>query len=115
MSYSSRSPYIAQEVTSELTNLFINENLSVRQQQSEDTTKFLESQLETARKSLAEQEDRIRQFKGQHIGEMPTQLASNLQILSGLQAQLQSDQDALNSATQQRAYLQSLSDQYHTL
>src|ERR1700731_2758976 len=35
VSYSSRDPRIAQEVTSELTNLFINENLEVRQQQSE--------------------------------------------------------------------------------
>ena len=81
VSYSSRDPHVAQQVTSELTNLFINENLEVRQQQSEDTTKFLESQLEAARKSLADQEDRIRQFKGQHVGEMPGQLASNLQIL----------------------------------
>ena len=39
-------------VTGELTNLFISENLEVRQQQSEDTTKFLEAQLETARQSL---------------------------------------------------------------
>ena len=44
--YSARDPHVAQQVTSELTNLFINENLEVRQQQSEDTTKFLESQLE---------------------------------------------------------------------
>jgi polysaccharide biosynthesis transport protein len=35
VSYSSRSPLLAQQVTSELTNLFINENLEVRQQQSE--------------------------------------------------------------------------------
>ena len=113
--YSSRDPQIAQQVTSELTNLFINENLEVRQQQSEDTTQFLESQLETARKSLADQEDRIRQFKAQHVGEMPAQLASNLQILTGLQAQLQSEEDALNAARQQHVYLQTLADQYRTM
>src|SRR5580693_746205 len=44
VSYSSRDPLVAQRVTSELTNLFINENLEVRQQQSQDTTTFLESQ-----------------------------------------------------------------------
>src|SRR3984885_2370257 len=32
--YSARDPYIAQKVTKELTDLFINENLEVRQQQS---------------------------------------------------------------------------------
>ena len=45
--YSARDPHLAQQVTSELTNLFISENLEVRQQQSEGTTKFLESQLES--------------------------------------------------------------------
>src|SRR6202161_4893809 len=64
VSYSSRDPRIAQQVTSELTNLFINENLEVRQQQSEDTTSFLPSQLETARKTLSAQEEQIREFKG---------------------------------------------------
>lgn len=115
VSFQSRDPHMAQQVTNELTNLFINENLEARQQQSEDTTKFLENQLEDARKTLADQEEKIREFKGQHVGEMPGQLQSNLQILSGLQAQLQSEQDALNAAKQQHVYLQSLADQYRTL
>jgi succinoglycan biosynthesis transport protein ExoP len=115
VSYSSRDPRMAQQVTSELTNLFISENLEVRQQQSEDTTTFLESQLETARKSLSDQEEKVREFKGQHVGEMPGQLASNLQILSGLQSQLQNEEDALNTAKQQHVYLQTLADQYRTL
>src|SRR6202050_3302260 len=115
VSYTSRSPQMAQQVTSELTNLFISENLEVRQQQSEDTTTFLESQLETARKTLSDQEEQIRQFKGQHVGEMPGQLASNLQILSGLQSQLQNEQDSLNAARQQHVYLQTLADQYRAL
>src|SRR5215467_1053376 len=115
VSYSSRSPQLAQQITGEVTNLFINENLEVRQQQSEGTTQFLETQLESARKSLADQEDKIREFKAQHLGEMPGQLASNLQILQGLQAQLQTAEDSLNAARQQRVYLQTLADQYHTL
>jgi succinoglycan biosynthesis transport protein ExoP len=111
VAYSSRDPQIAQKVTGELTNLFINENLEVQQSQSEDTTKFLEIQLENARSGLAAQEDKIRQFKAEHVGEMPEQLSSNLQILSGMQAQLQSDEDALNAAKQQGVYLQTLADQ----
>jgi polysaccharide chain length determinant protein (PEP-CTERM system associated) len=115
VSYQSRSPQVAQQVTSELTNLFISENLEVRQQESEGTTKFLESQLETARKALSAQEDKIRDFKGQHPGELPTQLSSNLQILSGMQGQLQSEEDALNTANQQRVYLETLLSQYRSL
>jgi polysaccharide biosynthesis transport protein len=113
--YSAHDPHIAQQVTSELTSLFITENLKVRQQQSEDTTNFIGKQLENARVSLAEQEAKVREFKGQHEGELPSQEASNLQILSGLQAQLQNEQDTLNTAKQQRVYLLTLIDQSRTL
>jgi len=115
ISYSAHDPHVAQQVTSELTDLFIDENLKVRQQESEDTTKFIESQLDNARTSLAEQEARVREFEGKHEGELPTQQASNLQILSGLQAQLQNEQDALNNAKQQKIYFQALMEQYRTL
>src|SRR5271170_7074647 len=115
INYSARDPHVAQQVTSELTNLFINENLKVRQQQSEDTTKFIGSQLENARASLAEQEAKIREFKGEHEGELPSQETSNIQILNGLQSQLQNEQDSLNSAKQQRIYLQTSIDQYRSL
>jgi polysaccharide biosynthesis transport protein len=113
--YSSHDPHVAEKVTSELTNLFISENLEMRQRQSEDTTKFLESQLEGARKILAEQEAKIRVFKDQHPGELPTQLQSNLAILGGVQSQLQNEEDALNVAKHQDAYLQSVLNQYRSV
>ena len=113
--YLSHDPHTAQQVTSELTNLFISENLEVRQQQSEDTTNFLESQLETARKTLSDQEEKIREFKGQHVGQLPAQVGSNLQILAGVQSQLQAEEDSLNTAKQQRVYLETLVNQYRSL
>ena len=102
-------------MTGELTNLFISENLELRQQKSEDTTKFLEQQLETARQNLAEQEEKVRIYKDQHLGELPSQLTSNVQILSGLQSQLQSEEDGLNADRQQNAYLQSMLEQSRAL
>ena len=113
--YSSHDPHLAQQVTGELTNLFISENLELRQQKSEDTTKFLEQQLEAARQALAEQEEKVRVYKDQHLGELPSQLGSNVQILSGLQSQLQSEEDGLNSDRQQNAYLQSMLEQSRAL
>jgi polysaccharide chain length determinant protein (PEP-CTERM system associated) len=113
--YSARDPQIAQQVTGELTDLFIDENLRAREQASEGTTKFIEDQLENARTNLAEQEARVRDFQSKHEGDLPSQQASNLQILSGLQAQLQNEEDALNNAKQQRVYFQSLIEQYRVL
>ena len=47
--------------------------------------------------------------------ELPSQLGSNLQILSGLQSQLQTENAALNAAKQQQVYLESLLREYRTL
>jgi succinoglycan biosynthesis transport protein ExoP len=113
--YSAHDPRVAQQVTYELTNLFISENLELRQQKSEDTTKFLEQQLETARQNLADQEEKVRIYKDQHLGELPSQLTSNVQILSGLQSQLQNEQDGLNADRQQNAYLQSMLEQSRSM
>jgi len=112
--FSADNPHTAQAVTTELTNVFINENLEARQQQSESTTEFLQSQLEVARKSLTEQETRLREYKDRYLGELPSQLMSNIQILGGYQNQLQAEQDALGRAKQQNAYLESLRAQYRS-
>jgi polysaccharide biosynthesis transport protein len=57
----------------------------------------------------------MRVFKDQHIGELPTQTQSNLQILAGLQSQLGANVDALDRAKQQNTYLESLINQYHSM
>jgi len=111
IAFSAHDPKVAQLVTTELKNTFISENMKVREEQSEGTTKFIESQLEDARVILSQQEAKVRQFQGEHEGVLPTQEASNLQILSGLQSQLQNEQDAINTAKQQRVYLQALIEQ----
>jgi succinoglycan biosynthesis transport protein ExoP len=113
--YASRDPKTAQAATSELANLFITENLEQRQRRSESTTNFLADQLEQARAKLAEQEAKMRVFKDQHLGELPTQTQSNLQILTGFQNQLQANQDSLNRAKQQNTYLESLINQYRAM
>ncbi len=115
VSFSALSPALAQKVTNELTQLFINENLKVREEESEGTTHFIEKQLEDARATLADQEAKVRQFEAVHEGALPTQQASNLQILAGLQGQLQNEQDSLNTSKQQRVYYQTLIEQYKNL
>jgi polysaccharide chain length determinant protein (PEP-CTERM system associated) len=108
-------PQVAQRVTAELTNLFIDENLEARQQQSENTTQFLESQLRDARQKLTEQENQVRGYKDRYLGELPGQLQSNLQILTGFQQQLQAEEDALGRAKQQNAYFESLLTEYRNI
>lgn len=114
VSFSAPSPAIAQKVTSELTGMFISENLRVRQAESEGATNFLQAQLDRARQNLSEQSAKVRAFETGHQGELPDQEASNLQILNGLQGQLQGEEDALRAAMQQRSYFQTLVEQYRS-
>jgi len=113
--YSARSPELAQHINSELVSLFIDENLKTQEQLSESTTAFLDNQLEAARTKLEQQEAKVRTFKVQHLGDLPSQLESNVQILSGLQTQLQNTQRALDGAKQQKLYLESLLQQYQSV
>ena len=115
ISFSAHDPLMAQKVTKELTQLFIDENLRVREEQSQGTTHFIEKQLADAGVVLAAQEAKVKQFESAHEGALPSQQASNLQILSGLQGQLQNQQDSLNTAKQQRVYFQTLIEQYKNL
>lgn len=113
--YTGPSPELAQQVNSELTSAFINENMTSQQQLSQATTSFLASELSDARAKLEEQEAKVRAFKAEHMGDLPDQLQSNVQILSGIQNQLQGTQQALDRAQQQRLYLQSIIQQYQSV
>jgi succinoglycan biosynthesis transport protein ExoP len=112
--YLGDSPSRAQQVNSELTTLFIDENVKSEQEFSESTTTFLASQLADARTKLEVQEDKVRAFKARHLGELPSQLQSNVEILSGLQMQLANAQRALDNANQQKLYLESELQQFQS-
>ena len=96
------------QVTDELATLFIGENLKAREQMATGTTEFLNNRLQETRKELAKQEAKLRDFKLQHLGELPEQQQATLQILGQLQARLQGVTDALDRAKQQKSYVQSI-------
>ena len=115
VSYVADKPQIAQQVNTQLASYFIDENVRASQQQSESTTNFLDSQLTSAAAALAAQEKKIREYEAAHMGELPDQLQSNLQILAGAQSQLAAAIDARDKALQQQAYLNSLATQYDAM
>jgi succinoglycan biosynthesis transport protein ExoP len=113
VAFSALTPIIAQRVTADLVSLFISENARISTENSTEATTFFDTQLQQAAKDLAQQEQKLREFKAHNLGALPEQLQSNLQILSGLQTRLQTANDALSRAQQQQTYLQSLLSQYH--
>jgi polysaccharide biosynthesis transport protein len=112
ISFIASTPQLAQTVTSRLTASFIEQNLRSRSDQAATTTRFLREQLDAAKQRLTEQEQRVKEYKLQNLGELPEQQQGNLGILTGLQSQLQGVMASLNRAEQQRSYLESLIAEY---
>lgn len=107
VSYTADNPRLAQEVTSRLTSLFIEENLKTQGSQAATTEKFLSEQLEEAKKKLNDAEQKLRDFKLRNLGELPQQEQANLGTLTDLRIQLQNNLSNRSRAQQQRIGLES--------
>jgi polysaccharide chain length determinant protein (PEP-CTERM system associated) len=101
----------AQGVCAAVTSMFIEQNLRLRQEHSEVTTQFLAQELATAKASLDEQDAKLAAFKSHHIGELPDDEKTNLNLLTGLTSQLDASTQALVRAQQDKTFTESLLSQ----
>jgi polysaccharide chain length determinant protein (PEP-CTERM system associated) len=106
ISFITENAIVAQQVTNNLTSLFIKEYLRNGTEGSAHTTDFLHRAVEEKGKELEAQETRLKDFRMSHVGELPEQEQGNLGILGGLQTQLSNVMTSLERAEQQRAFLQ---------
>jgi succinoglycan biosynthesis transport protein ExoP len=105
ISYEDGDRLLVAKITNQLASSFINWNLKVRQQQALGTTQFLSSELQQAKEGLEEQESQLEAFKMKHAGATPDELNGNLQALSRLQSETQSNVDAIGRLDQERILL----------
>ena len=96
VSYVATKPNVAKEVVERLASLFIEENTREREGQAEGTNKFLESQMEDARRRLIEREGQLADYQRAHLNELPTQRNFNLQAQQSAEIQLQSLMESLS-------------------
>jgi len=107
VSYRAFSPQVAAQVANRVGNFFITENLREREQEANGTSQFLESQLETAKTNLQEQEAKLREFKMTYNGELPEQEIGMLAANGQNKAELLGIQDAIGRAQQNKLILAS--------
>ena len=103
--YTNDDPRLAQRVTDRLASLFIDENLRDRENQAENTSQFLDTQMEDARRQLIEQEKRLEAYNRRYAGQLPSQVQANMQALHNANLQLQQLSNALDQDRQQRLAL----------
>jgi len=96
VSYQGRDPVKVRDVTNTLTNLFIEDNLKLREDQAAGTTMFLDRELQKLQRDLEQRETAIRKFKEEHMGFLPENMSQNHAMMAHLQRQL----DSINSTVQ---------------
>lgn len=100
-------PRMAQQVCSDITSMFIDENLRQREQAAQGTTNFLQGQLDNAKQSLDQQDATLAAFQEKYFGSLPDQAEENMKVLGTLNTQLQAASNQLDRAQQDKAYTQS--------
>jgi len=96
VSYTGDNPRTVMRVTDRLASLFIEENLRDREVLAEGTNQFLEAQLEDSRRRLVETEKKLEAYRKQYAGQLPSQLESNLQVVSNTQLQIRAVVESMN-------------------
>jgi polysaccharide chain length determinant protein (PEP-CTERM system associated) len=106
LSYEGADPILITRVVNALANMFIEENLKLRETQARGTAEFLSEELEKVYRELKYREEELKQYKMEHMGELPEQRDSNLAMLQRLQEEIETLQENIRSAEDRKLLLQ---------
>ncbi len=106
VSYVSRSAETAKNVTERLASLYIEQNLTDRNNQAESTSQFLGTQLDDAKGRLIDQEKKLEEYRQRHAGQMPSQMQANLQAIQNANLLLQALNESTNRAQERRLLIE---------
>jgi polysaccharide chain length determinant protein (PEP-CTERM system associated) len=105
------NPLIAQQICTEITSMFMEQNSMALEQQASRTNSFIGQQLNEAKARLDEQDAKLAKFKRQFLGSLPEEEQTNLSLLTTLNSQLEANTQALSRAQQDKAFNESLLSQ----
>lgn len=94
-----------EKVAERLTAMMVEETAKQRASLTESQGQFLETELETARKRLEEQEAKVSEYRRRYQGQLPTQVEANLRLLQAASSELTTTEEALNRDRTQRDQL----------
>ena len=106
--FTANDPRLAQQVCAEITSMFIEENLHLREQRAEGTTDFLKTEVDQAKGNLDAQDAKLADFKRKYIGALPGNEQADMNILASFSSQLDAVTSQLNRAQQDKTYQDSL-------
>jgi polysaccharide chain length determinant protein (PEP-CTERM system associated) len=106
LSFAATDPQTARDITQRLADMLVQASSAARRSRAVAADRFVDEQLRKAESDLLAHEEKMRQFKMQHLGALPEQSAANVNALNGLATQLSAVENAIQRAVDQRKLLE---------
>jgi polysaccharide chain length determinant protein (PEP-CTERM system associated) len=100
------SPKTVQQAATVLASLFLEENLLVRERQTQETHDFLEEEADRVKAELKQIETDLADFKEKHINELPELLQANIQGLESMERTVERLVEQQRSLREREEYLE---------
>ncbi len=100
------TPSTIQKVTDKLTSLFLEENLKIRERQTQGISQFLKEEVANQKARLEELEAKIATFKEKHINELPEMFQVNMQGFNNMDRNIERFEDQLLNLKNREGFLE---------
>lgn len=107
VSYSSKSPDLAQKVANELVTLYMNENLKSRTEMAEETSVFLAEEAENLKREISTLEEQLAKFKEENVYNLPELRELNLSLMDKSERTIQDLESQIRMLDERVIYLES--------
>lgn len=106
LSFDGDYPAVTQKVASELTTLYLNENIKSRTEKVAETYDFLTVEANKLNEQIAEYETQLATFKEKNANRLPELKDFNMQQMGRTEAELRDLQSEMRSLEERKAYIE---------
>lgn len=106
LAFEGDNPEITQKTASELTNLYLNENLKTRTEKATETVDFLGAEAEKLNQHIAEVETTLAAFKEKNAETLPDLLGLNIQLTDRTERELTDLDNQMRGLDDRKFYLE---------
>jgi len=100
------NPKKVQQVATELTSLYLNENLKTRAEKTEETSEFLEAEARRLKTEIERMDAQMATFNEEYMGNLPESKAITNTLLQTTKLEIESIDDQIRTSNETRHYLQ---------
>jgi polysaccharide chain length determinant protein (PEP-CTERM system associated) len=108
IAYSSPRRAEVARIANHLAQMFIDENVAARISSAEDTTEFLQEQMEETKRELDQKDAQLSAIKSRNILELPESKPYHMEALANLRTQVQAIEDKVQADQREKSVLQSM-------